>query len=78
MPRGVKTFTNGTVTVRLDISSLHRITQVIISNTLGIVMDNQAPGLRTGEKLSTASPKYFLLLHTYSKQSSPISSPILV
>ncbi|KAF7862891.1 uncharacterized protein EAF02_010440 [Botrytis sinoallii] len=63
--RGVKTFTTGTVTVRLDISSLHRITHGTISNTLGIVMDNQAPG------------SYFFM-DTYSRKSSPISTPILI
>ena len=49
-PRGVGTFTTGTVTVtvtvtvRLYIPPLPQITPAPMSNALGIVMDNQAPG----------------------------------
>ncbi|KAK6610701.1 hypothetical protein H4I96_02299 [Botrytis cinerea] len=81
-PRGVGTFTTVTVTVtvtvRLYIPPLPQITPAPMSNALGIVMDNQAPGhiVRTGENLPTASPKYFLPLHTDSRKTSPISNPI--
>ena len=43
-PRGVGTFTTVTVTVRLYIPPLPQITPAPMSNALGIVMDNQAPG----------------------------------